>query len=52
MIFRCISVAEMELLKLKSQSYSSQALNEACATLEFVVLFTALQMKSPASITL
>lgn len=52
MIFRRISVAERDLLSLKSQIHLSQALKEACATLEFVVLFTALQIKLPASITL
>lgn len=38
--------------QLQVLNQSGQALKEACATLEFVVLLTALQMKSPASITL
>lgn len=50
--FRWLSVAEMDPLSLKSQIHWSQALKETCVTLEFVVLFTALQIKLPASITL
>lgn len=33
-------------------SFAVQPLKEACATLEFVLMFKAVQMKLPASITL